>query len=57
MKKESITICVNNIDEAKKIRENFKQNNSDNKYRLHIIISGQENPITSLSQFLLSTIK
>lgn len=57
MKKESITICANNIDEAKKIRENFKQNNNHHKYRLHIIISGQENPITSLSEFLLSTIK
>ena len=53
MKKESITICVNNKEEANKIREKIKQD----KYRLNIIISGDEDPVLSLSNFLLARIK
>ncbi len=53
MKKESITICVNNQEEASKIREEIKQD----KYRLNIIISGDEEPALSLSRFLLARMK
>ena len=53
MKKESITICVKTISEAKKIRENF---NSSNKYKLNIIICGDEELTSSFSKFLLSSI-
>ena len=54
MKKESITICVNNHEEASKLR---KQIQCDDKYRLNIIISGEEDPVLSLSQFLLAKMK
>ena len=53
MKKESITICVNNKEEANNIREKMKQD----KYKLNIIISGDEDPVLSLSNFLLARIK
>lgn len=57
MKKESITICANNQIEADKIREQFDQDGHANKYRLNIIISGEEEPVLSLSQFLLAKMK
>lgn len=57
MKKESITICVNNNIKADKIREQFKQYDYTNKYRLNIIISGEEDPVNYLSNFLLAKIK
>ena len=57
MKKESITICVNNKEEASQIREKIKQESNDDKYRLNIIISGDEEPALSLSRFLLARMK
>ena len=57
MKKESITICVNNKEEARQIREKIKQESNDDKYRLNIIISGDEEPALSLSRFLLARMK
>lgn len=57
MKKESITICVKNQEEANKIREKIKQENNDDKYRLNIIISGDDEPALSLSRFLLARMK
>lgn len=57
MKKESITVYANNQIEAKQIRERFKQDNNFNQYKIHIIISGTEDPVLSLSQFLLAKIK
>ena len=57
MKKESITICANNDKEAEQLREQFKQADNTNKYRLNIIVSGEDEPILSLSQFLLSKMK
>lgn len=53
MKKESITICVKTVKEAKYIRANF---NSSNKYKLNIIICGDEEPISSFGKFLLANI-
>lgn len=57
MKKESITICANNQIEAERLREQFNQEDNTNKYRLNIIISGEEEPVLSLSQFLLAKMK
>ena len=52
-KKESITICVKTEIEAKEIRDNF---NNFNKYKLNIIICGDEEPISCFSKFLLANI-
>lgn len=57
MKKESITICANNQTEAAKLREEFKQNSYANKYKLNIIILGNEDPVYLLSDFLLAKTK
>ena len=57
MKKESITICVDNQKEADEAREAFKQNGYDDKYRLNILIAGDDDPVLSLSQFLMSRMK
>lgn len=53
MDKEIITIYASTEIEAKKIRESF---NNSNKYKLNIIICGDEEPINSLSKFLLANI-
>ena len=60
MKKESITICVDNSvthEELKRIRNNFKAQGYAEKYRLNIIISGNANTVDNLSSFLLEKVK
>lgn len=60
MKKESITICVeNNItnEELRTIRNNFKSNGYSDKYRLNIIVSGNDNAIDNIGGFILSNLK
>lgn len=57
MKKESITIYVENKEEVDEVRNKFKQECNSDKYRLNIIISGNDDPVLSLSQFLLAKIK
>ncbi len=59
-KKESMTITVpNNMteEEIKNIRQQFKENESYNDYRLNIIISGYDDLCQSLGCFLISTLK
>lgn len=57
MKKESITVYANNQTEADKLRKEFKQNGHANKYKLNIIILGNEDPVYILSHFLLARTK
>lgn len=57
MKKESITLCAKNQEEAQRIRNQFKQDTCIKQYRLNILISGSEDTVLSLSQFLLAKIK
>lgn len=57
MKKESITLFAKNEEEAQHIRSKFQQDECDKQYRLNIIISGYEDTILSLSQFLLAKMK
>ena len=54
MKKETITIHVNNEIEAKEVRQRFNESSFSDKYKLNIIISGNEDPAESLGSFLLS---
>ena len=54
MKKEVITVCAKNQDEANEIRKYFKELGFMDKYKLHVIISGNEDPAESLGSFLLS---
>lgn len=60
MKKESITICVDNSitqEELQRIRARFKEQGHAEKYRLNIMISGNNNAVDTLSSLLLSEVK
>ena len=59
-KKSSITILVPNyttIEEIKNIRQEFNESELSKEYKLNIIISGREEPISNLGVFLASYIK
>jgi hypothetical protein len=59
-KKCNITISVPNdttVEEIKNIRQKFNKSELSKEYRLNIIISGYEEPISNLGTFLASYTK
>ena len=60
MKKGIITIGVDNKttqEEIEEIRKNFKESDLANRYRLNILISGDDDIELSLSSFLAERLK
>ena len=58
--KGSITISIPNnttIEEIKKIRQEFNESKFSKEYRLNIIVSGHDEPISNLGAFLASYVK
>ena len=59
-KKGSITISVPNNtteEDIKHIRQEFNKSDMSKEYRLNIIISGFQEPISNLGAFLASYVK
>ena len=59
-KKGNITISVPNnttVEEIKKIRKEFNENELSKEYKLNIVISGCAEPIANLGAFLVSYVK
>lgn len=52
MNKKIITISTSSPEEAKKIREEFKNNKCSKDYKLNILICGKEDIKQNLSDFL-----
>lgn len=57
MDKGTITISVDTTEEAKKIREKFKNSEYHKDYKLNILISGDEDMKKNLSDFLSARLK
>ena len=52
-----ITISVNNKEDIKKIRHEFSQSEYAKDYKLNILISGNEDIKTTLSNIILEEIR
>lgn len=55
--KSIITISVNNKEDIKKIRYEFSQSEYAKDYKLNILISGNEDMKTTLSNIILEEIR
>lgn len=57
MDKGIITVFAASIEDAKQIREEFKNSEYSKYYKLNILISGNEDIKTNLKNFLLARIR